>query len=60
MASKTKRDDRGVEGELQLVHRSSEGGWMESEDSLYIVKLAPHSETEVRLSIYSSSSGQLP
>jgi hypothetical protein len=54
-----RREDVGVTGELQLEHHYSEFGWMGKDDYWYTVKLLPHSQLEVKLTIDSSQNSHL-
>ena len=54
-----RREDMGVTGEMQLEHHYSEFGWMGKDDYWYTVKLVPHSQLEVKLTIDSSKNAHL-
>lgn len=54
-----RREDVGVTGALQLEHHYSEFGWMGKDDYWYTVRLVPHSQLEVKLTIDSSQNSHL-
>lgn len=54
-----RREDVGVTGEMQLEHHYSEFGWMGKDDYWYTVRLVPHSQLEVKLTIDSSQNSHL-